>query len=119
MVLALRSLVTLVVIGVAMYVAPLFIRSTPAHLLQIALLALLFSPLAGTANIPFFLKQENWRIAWMPGALALLSSALLILVMWLAPGVLYALAIMVLVKAVNAALVTALVFGISHSAATS
>jgi len=107
-VLALRSLVTLVVIGVGIYVAPLLIQSTPPFLLRFALLALLFSPLAGTANIPFFLKQENWRIAWMPGALAMLSSALLILMMWLAPSVLYALAIMVLVKAVNAGLVTVL-----------
>ncbi len=107
-VLAMRSAVTLIVLGIAMFVAPLLIQSTPSYLLRLALLALLFSPLAGTANIPFFIKQENWRIAWMPGALALLGSVLLILVIWLSPTVWFALAIVVIVRAANAGLITTL-----------
>jgi O-antigen/teichoic acid export membrane protein len=85
-VLCLRFFIAMVVLIGVWLLSP-YIQSTESWILRLAALAILASPLAQTATIPFFLNQDNWRVAWLPGARSLVNMSLLALVLWFAPHV--------------------------------
>jgi O-antigen/teichoic acid export membrane protein len=93
-VLTLRFTATVVVLLAVWALSPLF-QSTEAWLLRLAALAIMASPLAQTATIPFFLNQDNWRVAWLPGARALVNITLLGGVLLFAPHVEWAIGAMI------------------------
>lgn len=103
-ILGFRSVVTLLVIAAVALLAPM-VRSTEPWIVRLAALAILFSPLAGTATVPFFLRQDNWKIAWLPGASGLVNLVLLGFVLWLAPLVEWVVATTIVTRLFHAAVI--------------
>ena len=77
-VLCVRVTVTVSIFLLVCALAPLF-KSTDPGLVRLAAVTLLLAPFEATATIPYFIHQENWRIAWLPGLTTLLHAGLLLL----------------------------------------
>lgn len=98
-VLLLRFLASVVVILGAALIIPWVTSNDPA-IVRITLIGVAFSPLAGAGMLAYFLHQENWRVAWLPGAVAVVNIGFLALVIWLAPTVYWALVAYVATRAI-------------------
>jgi O-antigen/teichoic acid export membrane protein len=107
----LGTLLALRLVAVALVVAFIWfargwLASSSGGLIGLALLALPFSALGNTATVPFFVHQENIRVAWVPGASAVLQMVALLCVLWWSPALPWVLLVMVLGKAFSAVIVS-------------
>ena len=100
-VLTLRFTASVLVIVGVYFLAPWLHRENPIYV-RVAVFSLLFTPLGNVATIPFFLKQENIQVAWVPGATAIINMILLSAVLFTSPLVEYVLAAFILSKAFHA-----------------
>lgn len=100
--LALRSVASLLALVCVWAIAPL-LESTGAWVVRLMALGLIAAPVATTTHVAFLLKQQNYLVAWVPGATALINIALLGLVIAFHPTLTAVVAVVVIIKYINAA----------------
>ena len=100
-VLTLRMTASLLVIAGVFFLAPWLLAENPIYV-RLAVCALFFTPLGNVATIPFFLKQENIHVSWVPGATAIINMILLSGVLFSQPRVEYVIVAFMVSKAFHA-----------------
>lgn len=101
--LTLRAAATALAFFAVLALAP-FVSATSASIVRLTAVGVLASPILNSANALLLVHQENYRLAWVPGTMALLNIGALGIVLLTAPTLINIVAAMVGVKLVHAVL---------------